>query len=530
VVKKNRCGYPDPLLSFFILFMFYFSLLLLIFFGSLEAASSTKTRALYNSLDQTSVSQHLALYELYPDSIEGEKALQHAWSLLAGNDHIAPPKLTELPSFNQVIHGIIALVNKQPNQQAPTLNDTELGVIDLVAERLPHRKLRGHWVTREEDVLNLPPEEIDLARGLLLSQWNGENNILNKIKSYEAALDLMALQILCRLPTNPSPEEKIRAINHFIFEEMGYRFPPHSLYAKDIDLYTFLPSVLDSRRGVCLGVSILYICLAQRLTLPLEMVTPPGHIYVRYHSGDKTINIETTARGIHLDSEEYLGIDTRSLQLRNIKEVIGLAHFNEASVYWQQQKHEKALAAYQKALPYLTHDMLLKELMGYNYIVLAKKEEGEELLKAVQHYIPDYAVSGATVASDYLQGNVDGEGIKILFMHVDETRKSILEKKEALEKILKKHPTFREGQLSLAIAWLQLHREGEALDVLKNLHSLDPRNPEVEYYLAALYDQRLDYNQAWEHLRQAEALVKQRNHKPKALKELRRELTAHCPE
>src|ERR1700692_3744821 len=105
--------------------MFCLSSLLLVFLGSLEAASSTKTRALYNSLDQTSVSQHLAFYELYPDSIEGQKALQHVWSLLAGKDHIAPPKLAELPSFNQVIHGIIALVNKQPNQQAPTLNDTE---------------------------------------------------------------------------------------------------------------------------------------------------------------------------------------------------------------------------------------------------------------------------------------------------------------------------------------------------------------------------------------------------------------------
>lgn len=287
---------------------------------------------------------------------------------------------------------------------------------------------------------------------------------------------------------------------------------------------------MDSRRGVCLGVSILYICLAQRLAFPLEMVTPPGHIYVRYHAVNKTINIETTARGIHLDSEEYLGIDTRSLQLRNIKEVIGLAHFNEASVYWQQQKYEKALSAYQRALPYLTHDMLLKELMGYNYIVLGNKEEGEKLLKDVQHYIPEYAVSGETVASDYLNGKMDGEGIKILFMHVDETRKSILEKKEALEKTLEKYPEFREGQLSLAIAWLQLHREGEALDVLKDLHSQDSTNPEVEYYLAALYGQRLDYNKAWEHLRQAEAIANQRNHTPKALKELRRELKAQSPE
>lgn len=99
-----------------------------------------------------------------------------------------------------------------------------------------------------------------------------------RIQSYEALIDLMALQILARLPKQASAEEKIIAINTFIFDEMGFRFPPHSLYAKDIDLYTFLPSVLDSRRGVCLGVSILYLCLAQRLELPLEMITPPGPV------------------------------------------------------------------------------------------------------------------------------------------------------------------------------------------------------------------------------------------------------------
>ena len=98
---------------------------------------------------------------------------------------------------------------------------------------------------------------------------------------------------------------------------MRFRFPPHSLHAKDIDIYTFLPSVLDGRRGVCLGVSILYLCLAQRLGLDLEIITPPGHIYVRYQSPEgEMINIETTARGIDIPSERYLGMETRKLQTK----------------------------------------------------------------------------------------------------------------------------------------------------------------------------------------------------------------------
>jgi regulator of sirC expression with transglutaminase-like and TPR domain len=102
----------------------------------------------------------------------------------------------------------------------------------------------------------------------------------------------MALQILARLPENASSEEMIRVMNEMLFNEMRFRFPPQSLGIKEVDLYTVLPSVLDSRRGVCLGVSIIYLCLAQRLDLNLEVITPPGHIYVRYVD-PKTLEFET---------------------------------------------------------------------------------------------------------------------------------------------------------------------------------------------------------------------------------------------
>ena len=325
---------------------------------------------------------------------------------------------------------MVNLVNKHAHVDLPELSDSDISLLDKLASRLPNRKLKGHYAISEDDVLKLPPQEIDLARGLFLTQLGNDPSAFKKIKSYEALIDLMALQILTTTPLNAPPESKIAAMNQLIFEDMGFRFPPHSLYAKDIDVYTFLPSVLDSRRGVCLGVSILYISLAQRLELPLEMITPPGHIFVCYRDEGRIINIETTARGIHLDSDEYLGIDTRSLQQRNVKEVIGLAHYNQASVYWKQDDHIKALESYCKAEKYLPDDLLLRELMAYNYLIIGNKEEGIRLLRRVKDYIPEYAVSKNTIAEDYLNGKIDSEGIKAANMFVDETRKSILKKKK----------------------------------------------------------------------------------------------------
>ncbi len=490
--------------------------------------SPAKLRALYNSLDETSISQHLAFYRLYKEHPEGQKALQQAWFLLTGQSSQIDIHFTNLPDLQASIEAIIALVNRQPHDPLPLLTEPQLKLIESLGSELSNRKLKGYLQTNENEILQLSPPEIDLARGLLLSQWG--NSEMDKIRSYEASLDLMALQIRARLPKEAAPEQKIRLLNQYIFEELKFKFPPHSLYAKDIDLYTFLPSVLDSRRGVCLGVSILYLCLAQRLDLSLEMVTPPGHIYVRYHQGDNIINIETTARGIHLDSEDYLGVNTRSLQMRNIKEVIGLAHFNEASVFWQQNDFQKALQSYQKALHYLPEDMLLKELMAYTYLMLDQKDQGESLLRTVADHLPDHAVSKSCIAEDYLNGAVDSQGIKVLFMPVDETRQSILKKKEALENVISKYPKFREGLLNLAVAWIQLHRSGEALEVLTAYHQLDSQNAEVEYYLTILNAERFNNPQAWIHLRQAEALVNAREHHPKTLKELKKALTAQCRE
>lgn len=495
-----------------------------------QEPSTPKLKALYNSLDPLSIAQHLAFYELYPESQEGRQALQDAYRLLTGGNDIETNGVYLPPSLTSTINALVGLINKHPDAPNIELNEKELSTIDKLASRLPNRQLKGFRANSEEEILMLDPHHIDLARGVLLTQLGNSQEALRKIESYEAAIDLMALQILTRISLKDPPKAKIRAMNRFIFEEMGFRFPPHSVYAKDIDLYTFLPSVLDSRRGVCLGVSILYISLAQRLALQLEMVTPPGHIFVRWHQGKDVINIETTARGIHLPSEEYLGIDTRSLQQRNVKEVIGLAHYNQASVYWERKQHEKAQTSYVKAQRYLPSDKQLVELMGYNALMQGEKERGRELLKQVVDNLPEYAVSKQTIAEDFLNNNVDADGIEAIFIHVDETRDSLLEKRRALEEVIKKYPKFREGLFSLAGTWLQLHRINEALQALSLYHELDSSNATVEYYLAAIYIERLDYNNAWKHLQLAEKLVQQRQHKPKALLELRQELIERCPE
>ena len=484
-------------------------------------------QSLYHTLDPLSVSEHLAFFELYSDTEEGKQALRRAWQLLSGEDLSEEAVATALPQLD--IQALVSLITR-PYFDAPLKLTTEqLELIEKIALPLSNRSLKGYNASTRAEILALAPEEIDLARGLLLFQFE-ENTSKEAIRNYEAILDILALQIKARLSKEATDLEKIEAINHFIFYEMGFRFPPHSLYAKDIDLYTFLPSVLDSRQGVCLGVSILYLSIAQRLNLPLEIITPPGHIYVRYHSKDLLVNIETTARGIDLLSETYLGVNTRLLLQRTIKEVIGLTFMNQASVHLAKQEYSLLPTLYEKARLFIPHDPLLKMLLGYSYLFTNRKKEGVKLLKEIQGKIFEEAVSADTIPQDYLNGKVDMEGIKTIFLPVDETRESIFKKQQKLHSLLKRYPCFRDGLFHLAITYLQLSRNKEASEILERLYKLDPTNVIVEYYLTLLSFERLDYNRAWLHLKKTEQLAHNRSHHPKALTALRSELRRRCPE
>lgn len=478
--------------------------------SAIEAASNLHT--LYTTLDPKSVGQALAFYELYPTSTEGLEALSRAQQLLQ-----TKMDLRYLAS---------ALNRLQGGHEQ--LSESELQLIEQLASHFPNRKLKGYHAKSEEEVLVLQSDQIDLGKALILSQTSS-SDAEQLARNYSALIDLMALQIAAQLPSTATAEQKIAQINRFLFEQMHIRFPPHSVFAKEIDRYTFLASVMDDHLGVCLGVTALYLAIAQRLELPLEIITPPGHIFVRYREGKHVVNIETTARGVDLPSEVYLGVNTCRLAQRELKEVVGMTHVNQASVYLNSGNYALAKQSYEKALPYMPQDLFVTELFAYTCLFEGEEQRGRALLEKVRHYVPDHAIGGRVLADDYLNGKVDLEGIRAVFTLVDETRESLLKKKTSLEQTLAKCPEFRDGYLQLGITWIQLNRSKEAIAAFSRYHELNTRDPQAAYYLAVLHGERHDYRRSWEYLVEAENLVAERLFCPRALRELRDELCANCP-
>lgn len=209
---------------------FFFILFFLSFSFSLASQQNTrKINALYKSLDPFNIAKMLAFYELYPHTQEGQEALKKAFSLL-GSSNVGNVNLLTSKQLQSSFSSIISLVNKTTFETAAPLSFEELELINNMAANLSNRKLKGYFIFSEEEMLNVPEQDVDLSRGLLLSQLVDSPNKKDMIKQYEATLDLMALQILATLKNKGGllahAEDKISAMNQFIFNELHFRFPP----------------------------------------------------------------------------------------------------------------------------------------------------------------------------------------------------------------------------------------------------------------------------------------------------------------
>jgi tetratricopeptide (TPR) repeat protein len=67
----------------------------------------------------------------------------------------------------------------------------------------------------------------------------------------------------------------------------------------------FLPSVLKSRRGGCVGLGMLYLSLAELLGLRMECIVRPGPLYVRAPDPKGHTNVELLRKGEAMPDDWY---------------------------------------------------------------------------------------------------------------------------------------------------------------------------------------------------------------------------------
>ena len=98
-----------------------------------------------------------------------------------------------------------------------------------------------------------------------------------------------------------SVREKCRVINRVLFHENGFR---GNLEHYTDPLNSFLPVVLERRKGIPLSLSIVYLLVAQRLGIDLEPVGLPGHFMVGCYLEDAPLYIDPFEQGAFRSPEE----------------------------------------------------------------------------------------------------------------------------------------------------------------------------------------------------------------------------------
>ena len=97
-------------------------------------------------------------------------------------------------------------------------------------------------------------------------------------QSVLAELDALAFKLRRRIPSDAVPVQRLRWLNRFFFQELGFAGNANDYYDPG---NSYLHHVLETRRGIPITLALLYIELATEVGLSAHGVSFPGHFLVK---------------------------------------------------------------------------------------------------------------------------------------------------------------------------------------------------------------------------------------------------------
>ena len=366
--------------------------------------------------------------------------------------------------------------------------------------------------------LALPEDKIDLAETLLLisRHWDPQLDIVPLRKILKQLTESARIQ----LQGNPSPKQTVEILRRVIHKEGGYRYTdavdPAGMPVNPAEL--FLHGLLQTRRGYCMNLSLLYLILGERLNLPLVGVPLPNHFFVRYNSAKYRINIEATEGGAafpdsfyeqrfgatkdskyfltNLNKKQTLGAYFSNVGLvmyRAAKPGIAVFYLEQSAdinpqsidalnnlgnIYSELKEHDKSIHAYERALKADPGNFSTLFNLSLAYMETKAFNKAEEtLLQAVQ-INPQYYRAHEMLTRIYLQKKEFANAL----LHL---------------KIMKRlQPGQLFTELSIGTVLLKMGQAELALKYLLGLQSRYPQALEVNERLAETYYRQKDFDKA----------------------------------
>jgi regulator of sirC expression with transglutaminase-like and TPR domain len=124
-------------------------------------------------------------------------------------------------------------------------------------------------------------------------------------RELEKELDRLAGLLKARPEGARTGKEKVEQLAALLHGELGLKTAREALPEQDDADYYFPHATLARKQGVCLGLGLLYLMLAERTGLPLSPVHAPQHLYLRYDDGRSALCVEPTRAGHIFDEEAF---------------------------------------------------------------------------------------------------------------------------------------------------------------------------------------------------------------------------------
>ncbi len=120
------------------------------------------------------------------------------------------------------------------------------------------------------------------------------------VNHYLGEIERLAARLRGRLPQACDAEEKVIALNQFLFDDLGFSGNTDDYYDPR---NSYLNEVIDRRCGIPISLSILYMEIGRKIGLPLTGVSFPGHFFVRFSLRGSTLLLDPFAGGAPLSEQ-----------------------------------------------------------------------------------------------------------------------------------------------------------------------------------------------------------------------------------
>jgi len=98
------------------------------------------------------------------------------------------------------------------------------------------------------------------------------------VMAVQAEIDALALKLKRRLPADAVPLQRLRLLNRYFFQELGFAGNVNNYYDPS---NSYLHAVLAMRRGIPISLAVLYIEFATQIGLSAQGVSFPGHFLIK---------------------------------------------------------------------------------------------------------------------------------------------------------------------------------------------------------------------------------------------------------